>query len=335
MKQPFDHRHAAHCESGALSALLRNRGLDLSEPMVFGIGGGLFFLYMPFIKMGGIPLTTYRAAPRAIIKNICKRLGITLRTMRFRKPEDSMAELDRLLEKGISVGLQASVFYLPYFPRDMRFQFNAHNLVVFGKEGDNYLISDPVFEHPVSCPADDLRRARFAKGIFAPKGLLYYPEKIPGSPDLPDLKEPIKKAIRQTCGRMLNIPLPFIGVRGIRYLAREIERWPVKLGPEKAPVYLGSVVRMQEEIGTGGAGFRFMYTAFLQEASDLLGLPALKDAANEMSKNGDRWREFAVKGARLCKGHETGKEIYSELAAIVRECADREEEIFRLLKQAV
>src|SRR3989338_3643173 len=154
MRQSFDHRHAAHCESGTMSALLRNCGLDLSEPMVFGIGGGLFFLYMPFIKMGGIPLTAYRAAPRVIIKNICKRLGITLRTMRFRKPEDSMAELDRLLEKGISVGLQASVFYLPYFPRDMRFQFNAHNLVVFGKEGDNYLISDTVFEHPVSCPAD-------------------------------------------------------------------------------------------------------------------------------------------------------------------------------------
>ena len=335
MRQSFDHRHAAHCESGTMSALLRNRGLDLSEPMVFGIGGGLFFLYMPFIKMGGIPLTAYRAAPRVIIKNTCKRLGITLRTMRFRKPEDSMAELDRLLEKGISVGLQASVFYLPYFPRDMRFQFNAHNLVVFGKEGDNYLISDPVFEHPVSCPADDLRRARFAKGIYAPKGLLYYPEKMPAPPDLPDLKEPIKKALRQTCARMLNIPLPFVGVRGIRYLARAIERWPVKLGPEKAPVYLGSVVRMQEEIGTGGAGFRFMYTAFLQEASDLLGLSQLKDAAKMMSENGDLWREFAVKGARLCKGHETGKEIYNELAAIVRECADREEEIFRLLKQAV
>jgi len=332
MKQPFDHRHAAHCESGALSALLRNRGLDLSEPMVFGIGGGLFFLYMPFIKMGGIPLTAYRDAPRVIIKNICKRLGITLRTMRFRKPEDSMAELDRLLEKGISVGLQTSVFYLPYFPRDMRFQFNAHNLVVFGKEGDNYLISDPVFEHPVACPADDLRRARSAKGIFAPKGLLYYPEKIPASPDL---KEPIKKAIRQTCGRMLNIPLPFVGVRGIRYLAREIERWPVKLGPEKAPLYLGSVIRMQEEIGTGGAGFRFMYTAFLQEASDLLGLPHVKDAAKMMSENGDLWREFAVKGARLCKGHETSKEIYNELAALVRECAEHEEKIFRLLKQTV
>lgn len=332
ISQSFIHRHAAHCESGAISALLRNRGLDLSEPMVFGIGNGLFFLYMPFVKIGGIPLTAYRAAPKAIIKNICKRLRITLHTERFRNPEQGMAELDHLLENGIAVGLQTGVFWLPYFPRDMRFQFNAHNLVVFGKKDDNYLISDPVFEHPVTCSYDDLQRARFAKGIFAPKGLLYYPKNIPV---LPDLKKVIRKAIRQTCNRMLNIPLPFVGVRGIRCMANAIERWPIKLGLEQAPVYVGSVVRMQEEIGTGGAGFRFMYTAFLQESADLLGLSALKDAAKMMSETGDRWREFAVKGAQLCKGRETSKDIYKELAEIVRDCATCEEKIFRLLKQVV
>ena len=36
--------------------------------------------------------------------------------------------------------------------------------------------------------------------------------------------------------------------------------------------FLGNIVRMQEEIGTGGGGFRFMYAAFLQEAGDVLGL---------------------------------------------------------------
>jgi len=45
----FEHRHAGHCESGTVAALLRHRGLDLSEPMVFGIGGGLFFLHLLFV----------------------------------------------------------------------------------------------------------------------------------------------------------------------------------------------------------------------------------------------------------------------------------------------
>ena len=332
MGKSFIHRHAAHCESGAISALLRDRGLDLSEPLIFGIGSGIFFMYMPFIKMGGIPLTAYRAAPGAIIKNVCKRLGIAIHSMRFRNPEKGMTELEHLLEQGVSVGLQTSVFWLPYFPRDMRFQFNAHNLVAFGKEGGNYLLSDPVFEHTVSCPADDLRRARFAKGTFAPKGLLYYPTYIPASPDI---KGAVIKGIRHTCHRMLGVPLPFLGIRGIRYLAKEMERWPLRLKPEQALTYVGNVIRMQEEIGTGGAGFRFMYTAFLQEAADILKLPVLTEASKMMSEAGDRWREFAVKGAQLCKGRETSKDIYNELAGILRDCADREERIFRLLSKAI
>ncbi|MBA4395138.1 MAG: peptidase, partial [Desulfobacca sp.] len=45
----FNHRQAAHCENGTTSNLLRFHHLDLSEAMVFGIGAGLFFAFMPFI----------------------------------------------------------------------------------------------------------------------------------------------------------------------------------------------------------------------------------------------------------------------------------------------
>lgn len=328
----FEHRHAGHCESGTVSALLRHGGLELSEPMVFGIGGGLFFLFMPWLKMGGIPLTAYRDAPRAIIKNVCKRLGVRMQHHRFRNPDTGMRALDDFLAAGRPVGLQTSVFWLPYFPPDMRFQFNAHNLVAYGKRENEYLISDPVADRPVTCPADDLRRARFAKGVFAPKGLIYYPDHIPASPDLASA---VRTAIRATCKRMLEVPMPFLGVRGMRSLAKQMERWPQKLGAERARVWVGSVVRMQEEIGTGGAGFRFMYAAFLQEAAGLLKESALADAAQQMTETGDQWREFAVHGALLCKGRNEGPNTYRELADRIRECAAREERVYQLLKQAV
>ncbi len=332
MLQTFDHRHAGHCESGTIGALLRHRGLDLSEAMVFGLGSGLFFIHVPFIKVGGIPLTAYRNEPRGVIKNLCKRLGIPMRQHRFRDPDAGMRALDRLLAEGRPVGLQTCVFWLPYFPADMRFQFNAHNLVAFGKRGDDYLLSDPVFEQTVTCPADDLRRARFAKGAFAPKGLIYYPERVPAAPDL---KPALRAALRDVCRRMLDIPVPLLGVRGIRALAKRMERWPRKLGDERARSYVSSVVRMQEEIGTGGAGFRFMYAAFLQEAADVLGQSALAQAAQMMMAAGDRWREFALLGARLCKRRETGVEVYRGLSAVVRDCAAREERIYRLIGEAV
>ena len=331
MTRQFPHRHAGHCESGTVSALLRDRGLDLSEPMVFGIGGGVFFVYLPYVKMGGIPLIAYRGAPGSIIKLSFKRLGITTRRMRFRDEDKGMTTMDSLLSAGESVGLRTSVFWLPYFPQDMRFQFNAHHLVAYGKQGNDYLISDPVFEFPVTCPSEDLKRCRFSKGLFAPKGFLFYPVNMP--PNV-DLKAAVRQGIRFTCGRMLGI-IPFLGVAGIRFLARHIRKWPDKYGREAALVNVGSVVRMQEEIGTGGGGFRFMYTAFLQEAHQLLGLPAIGEAADMMSDTGDKWRDFAVLGARACKGRETSADVFRELSEQVLALADREEKIFRFLKAAV
>lgn len=328
----FDHRHSGHCESGTVSALLRHRGLDLSEPMVFGIGGGLFFVHLPLIKMGGIPLTSYRSAPRGIIKNACKRLGVRMRHLRFRDQSAGMRALDELLAQGQPVGLQTCVFWLPYFPSDMRFQFNAHNLVAFGKRGNDYLLSDPVFEDTVVCASEDLRRARFAKGTFAPRGLLYYPEEIPQSPDL---AAAVRRSIRHTCKQMLDVPMPFLGVRGIRRMARRLSRWPERLGNDEALVWVGTVVRMQEEIGTGGAGFRFMYAAFLQESAELLESQPLREAARAMTETGDRWRDFAVQGASLCKARESDSRAYARLSEILLECADREERIFRTLQKVV
>lgn len=328
----FEHRHSGHCESGTVAALLRHEGLDLSEPMVFGIGGAMFFIHQPLIRIGGIPLTSYRDAPRAIMKNIGKRLNIRWQMHRYRRQETGRRALDAFLAADKPVGVQTSVYWLPYFPVEMRFHFNGHNLVVYGKQGDDYLISDPVVETVVTCHADDFQRARFARGAFPPRGLIYYPEQVPTNPDL---KAAVRDAIRTTARRMIHTPIPFLGVRGIHWLANKMERWPEKLGIEKARLWVGSVVRMQEEIGTGGAGFRFMYAAFLQEAAELLDAETLREAARDLTAAGDRWRDFAVQGALLVKKRETGSDAFVRLAALLHDCGDREHEVFTRLKDAV
>src|SRR5690554_7864595 len=81
--------------------------------------------------------------------------------------------LDDLIERKKLVGLQTSVYYLPYFPEQMRFHFNAHNLLVYGKHDGRYQVSDPVFEEPVTVTPRDLNKARFVRGPLAPKGLMY------------------------------------------------------------------------------------------------------------------------------------------------------------------
>ena len=170
----FEHRQTAHCESGTLSALLRHNGLDISEPMVFGLSGALTFAYIPLIKVGGMPMMAYRMPPGRVIKGAAARLGIEIKFERFRDKEQGMQALNNHLDAARPVGLQASVFWLPYFPKDMRFHFNAHNLVAYGYEDDEYLISDPTFETVMRSDYKSLQKARFVKGMLAPKGVIYY-----------------------------------------------------------------------------------------------------------------------------------------------------------------
>lgn len=319
IENKISHQQASHCESGVVANMLNSQGMTLSEPMVFGLSSALTFVYLPMIKVGGLPLIAYRMPPKSIISSVCKKLNVKLNSRKFSNPDEGMKALDCALSAGKLVGLQTSVYWLPYFPEDMRFQFNAHNLTVYGKneEGD-YLISDPVFENVVTCSADDLKRARFAKGVLAAKGLMYEME-LPTS--VVDLEPQIRSSIKKTAKMMNGLILPFFGNKGIRYLVKKIIK--LKSKPHKdAAMFLGNIVRMQEEIGTGGAGFRFMYASFLDEAATLLNDDALFEISKFTTEIGDLWREFAMKSVLFCKKRKNTS--IDDVAASLEVCAEQE-----------
>lgn len=320
----FEHRHASHCESGVMASLLRHHGMPMSEAMAFGITSALAFAYLPFLRINGLPLIAYRMPPGAIIRGLDRALGLGVKFEKFRSREAGMARLDELVDSGRLVGLQTSIYWLPYVPQGLRFHFNAHNLLVYGRDRDEYLVSDPVAETVVRCARADMERARFAKGVLAPKGKLYYATREPSAPDFAKLG---RKALKRTANIMLRTPVPLIGVRGIRMLARAVERLPVH---ESAKLYIGHIVRMQEEIGTGGAGFRFMYAAFLQELS--AHYSALAPLAERLVAVGDRWQEFAIATSRMIKRRDPLHP--PALASLLRTIAQEEEAFYRDLERA-
>lgn len=328
----FKHRQSAHCETGALSNLLAHYGFDISEALCFGIGSGLFFGYFPFVKVHGLPLITYRNSPGAIFKRVTARLGIIMESYNYRNPEIAMDALDRTIDKGIPVGVRAGMYWLPYFPSHFRFHFNAHNLIVYGRSGSDYRISDPVLDEPVLCSRKDLARARFAQGLLAPKGAMYYLTKVP---DRIDLHTGILKGIREVSFTMVTPTAPLVGVWAIRTLAKKIKTWSQDFPQEKVAQYLGHIIRMQEEIGTGGGGFRLIYAAFLQEASEILNKEHLFTLSHKMTATGDQWREFALKGARICKGRGEGQKSFVELSHILSDCAAMEKEVLDGARKAL
>ena len=79
--------------------MLRHHGLNLSEPMVFGLSEGLTFAYLPFLKLGGMPLIAYRSMPKSIIKTLTKNLKLTMKLETFSNQEKGEDRLDELLDE--------------------------------------------------------------------------------------------------------------------------------------------------------------------------------------------------------------------------------------------
>ncbi len=329
----FKHLQSAHCESGVAASLLTHQGQVLSEPMAFGIGSGLFFAHLPFVKIMGLPLTSFRSYPGTILKKVFKRTGIRLQKRTFRSEEKALKALDEMIDQGIPAGVQLSVFWLPYLPPQFRFQFNAHHAIICGKKDNEYIVSDPIGEEKVLCPVDDFRRAWFAQGPLAPNGALYTASGS-STATKEDLIPAIKSALKETTNRMLRVPVPYFGIHGISLLSRRMKKWPDLLKNDRQiKLNLGQIVRMQEEIGTGGAGFRFLYAAFLEEAATLLKSSSLKDASDRMTLAGDNWRKFAVSCAKTCKAEDFSKAKLKELSEIIEHSRQLEEQVFRLIEK--
>ncbi|MDH5365655.1 MAG: BtrH N-terminal domain-containing protein [Cyclobacteriaceae bacterium] len=331
----INHIQTAHCENGVTTSLLQHHGIKfMSEPLAFGLGSGLFYLHLPFITVLNGPFISFRTFPGAIFKRTCRLLEVKVQRKKFKDKATAQHYLDDKIEKGILVGSQVGVFHLPYFPPEYRFHFNSHNIIIYGKDDEgNYLVSDPVMESTNTLSPSELEKVRFAQGPLAPKGHLYFPVNVqPVSDEL--LKKGIIKAIKHSVRDMLYIPGFFAGAKGIKFTARQVRKWRDKLGQRKAGLYLGQIVRMQEEIGTGGGGFRFLYAAFLEEAASYFnGNEKLLGVSEQITKAGDLWRESAVQMAGIYKGRLTEQSDFEHSASILDEIYEVEHQAFRQLSK--
>lgn len=336
MELQLSHQTAAHCEDGVISALLRFHGINLSEPMIFGLASGIFFTHMPFIKMSGMPVTSFRTFPGLLFKRITKLLGIETETRRYLNQEHAMRDLDKILvQQEKPVGCVVGMYYLPYMPLEYRFHFNGHNICIIGKDDETheYSVLDSNAIQRVTISKKDLVKVRFAKGGTYPlMGQMYWIKSVPEQ--LPDFKPMILKSIKKACWMMVSQPkwIPYVGANGILFLSKRIRNWEKDMGKRKAALNLAQIIRMLEEIGTGGAGFRFLYGAFLQESAKITGIEELNDFAKRITEIGDLWRDFAYKASRIFKKRQGENYTYDDLGDALQRIGELEQSFFRDLK---
>ncbi len=326
----FKHKMAAHCETGTLVGLLGNAGLEITEPMAFGIAHGIFFGYF---ESKNFPFPTFivRTRPGEIREKLAKSLQIKNEKFKFKNEDKGILKLDSLLEKGHCVGAQVDFFYMDYLPEWIRVHNNVHFVNIVGKKGNDYVISDSYHHEIATLSADLLRKARWAGGYMAPKGFLYYPEKVNAEVDL---KKPIIKGIKKACRNMLNIPIPFIGVKGIYKFADKINTWPqLTRDVEHLSHEIMKINILLEDQGTGGAGFRYMYATFLKQAAGIVNNPTLDEMSERIMKIGDDWRNISYFAAKMGKNRDLGADKIKELSELIRKQGDAEKEYFTDLKK--
>ncbi len=281
-----------HCETSALKRMLDYHGLSLSEEMLFGLGGGVGFIYwytklMPSPFMG----TRNGKVPDFLI-SVCRRIGADMTAVETSSSKKGYEELKTVLRAGEPAVVYGDMAYLPYFAVPEVAHFGGHTFVVFGldEEQDKVYIYDRG-RNPVTVSIADLAKARGSKHPpFPPKHRLL---KIKYPSQIINLENGIREAIHECCQNLLKPPIKNAGLAGMEKWSKIMPEWPEQFrGINLLGALMNGFIYI-ETGGTGGSGFRPMYAKFLEEASSIIDKSALKEVAEMMRESAEVWSEIA------------------------------------------
>lgn len=283
-----------HCETTAANHVLRHAGIDLSENLLLGLGGGIGFIYW-YMKRMPAPLVGGRAGGRNLnlVANILRRVGGEAEVLQTASAGRAEAWLREELGAARPVVCWGDMAYLPYFGVGPDDHFGGHVFVVYGidDEGDVVWIADRG-QNPYRISREELAAARGSTHQpFPPRNMMIRarpPAKVA------NLEPGVLAAIRECAAGLGEAPIVNVGVRGFGKWAEEVRRWPREFPGARLVDCLTSVYLYIEVGGTGGSAFRPMYAGFLEQAADITGKAALRDAAGAYLEAGRAWSEIAA-----------------------------------------
>lgn len=264
--KPFD---GQHCETTATGTLLQQLDIYLSEPMLFGLGEGLGFIFWNMKSMN-FPFIGGRIKPDALTENIARNLNLELTVKETSSTEKAWDSVKALIDNGQAVGLKLDCFHLEYFSQP--FHFAGHYVALYGYDTENAFLVDTKQQGGwVKTSLKSLALARAEKGPMSSRNLYYTLRK---TDQKFDLEIAILTAIRNNATEYINPPITNIGYKGIFKTSAEIIKW-FKTSKDIENDFTTTAMLM-EKAGTGGALFRNLYRDFLKESYDLLKLDKLK-----------------------------------------------------------
>ncbi|MFD8866675.1 BtrH N-terminal domain-containing protein [Streptomyces sp. NPDC059590] len=319
----IDARGTQHCETTALGVLLRHQGLDLSEPMLFGLGSGLSFIYWDSKNMG-FPFLGGRVKPFDLTRNLATTLGLELLVQETTSPRRAWENVVALIDAGHPVGLQLDSYHLDYF--GSKVHFGGHVVAMYGYDDrDAYLVDTDQQGGAVSTSLASLAEARAARGPMAAKHRSFTLT-APGNPPSP--QDRIVPAITACADAFLNPPIANLGHRGIEKAGKLVRTWLQRTDAPQRD--LPQAALLMEKAGTGGALFRNLYRDFLAECSQQLDSGHLRTGHRLYTEAATLWTEVA---ALITKAGESGDaQSLVQAGTILRDLSRIEREAMQALR---
>jgi hypothetical protein len=281
-----------HCETSALKTAFDHHGLVLSEEMLFGLGGGIGFIYW-YMKMMAVPMVGGRnGKSEDFAGSICERLGAEFSFAETASAAKAYSTLKETLRGGDPAVCYGDMVYLPYAGMDEDAHFGGHVFLVYGIDEDQGLayIWD-CSPRPFTVGLDDLARARGSK--FPPFQPHHRLLQIKYPKQLPDLRVPIRDAVASSVSLMTRPPLKNFGLPGMLKWAGLLPEWPKQFPGAAMVDVLVNLFTFIEIGGTGGGAFRPMYARFLEEAAAVTGDARYREAAGPVRECAAIWSRIA------------------------------------------
>ncbi|MGW9430004.1 BtrH N-terminal domain-containing protein [Streptomyces decoyicus] len=320
----IDARGTQHCETTALGVLLRHQRLDLSEPMLFGLGSGLSFIYWDSKNMG-FPFLGGRVKPFDLTRSLATTLGLELVVQETTSPRRAWENVATPIDAGHPVGLQLDSYYLEYF--GSKVHFGGHVVAMYGYDDYGaYLVDTDQQGGKVSTSLTGLAQARAARGPMTAKHRSFT---LTAPRSLPSPQGQIIPAITACADAFLNPPIANLGYRGIEKAGKLVRTWLQRTDtPERD---LPQAALLMEKAGTGGALFRNLYRDFLAECTRQLDSSHLRTGHSLYTEAAVLWTEVA---SLLTQAGESGNaQCLVQAGTLLRDLSRMEREAMQALSR--
>ncbi len=239
-----------HCETTATGSLLKQIGIELSEPMLFGLGEGLGFIYWNMKKMD-FPFIGGRVKTDLLTENLCRILNLDLKVQETTSKSKAWKNVKDQIDCGKAVGLKLDCYHLDYFTN--KFHFAGHYVAMYGYDDRfAYLVDTDQQGRKVTTTLGSLELARSEKGPMSSKNRSYTITAKMGQ--LNDLRKAVRMAIKSNATEFLNPPIKNMGYKGILKTSAEIKKW--FHSTKNARRDFQTTAMLMERAGTGGSLFR-------------------------------------------------------------------------------